>query len=132
MCSVFATSLREIARQWVARLASYRRHLHEEHLEALIEETARYVGLRLENDLSRSSYWSEAPLARRVSVLLYLVDRGVVDRLSRGGRRTFEPVEHAEAWVAAQPDLLPYLEPTLELLAALRRDQIRRTRSSKS
>ena len=129
---MFATSLSEIARQWVARLAPYRRHQHEEHLEALIDETARYAGIRLENDLSRSGYWSEAPLARRVSVLLYLVDRGVVDRRAYGGRRTLEPIEHAEIWVAAQPDLQPYLEPTLELLAALRHDQVRRGKPSKS
>jgi hypothetical protein len=127
-----APSVREIARQWTGRLAHYRGHRHDEHLEALIEEALRYTGLHLENDLSRSDYWSKAPLARRISVLLFLVDRGVVARTSRQGRRVFEPTADAESWVADQPALVPYLAPTLELIAALRREQARRSRPSLS
>jgi hypothetical protein len=88
--------------------------------------------LHLENDLSRSDYWSKAPLARRIAVLLFLVDRGVVERESRQGRRVFEPTPDAESWVADQPELVPYLNPTLELIAAMRRELTRRSRPSHS
>jgi hypothetical protein len=127
-----ARSLRDLSRQWVDRLAAYRRHRNDEHLEALVDEAVRYTGLHLENDLAGSDYWAKAPLARRVAVLLFLVDRGVVERRTRRGRRVFEPVASAEAWVSAQPALAPYLQPTLELIASLRRELIRRARSSRS
>jgi hypothetical protein len=123
-----ASSVRELSRQWVNRLASYGQHRNDEHLEALVEESVRYCGLHLENDLSGSEYWSKAPLARRVAVLLYLVDRGVVDWLSSRGRRVFVPKESAETWVSSQPALSPYLTPVLELLSALRSEQARRSR----
>jgi hypothetical protein len=100
-------------------------------VEALVDEALRYTGLHLENDLSGSSFWSRAPLARRVAVLLFLVDRGVVVRACRHGRRVFEPLETAEAWVISQPALVPYLTPTLELVAALRHEQVRCARSSR-
>jgi len=121
-----ASSVRELSRQWVSRLAAYRHHHNDEHLEALVDEALRFVGLHLENDLSGSDYWSKAPLARRVAVLLYLLDRGVVVRAARKGRRVYEAVDAAETWAAAQPALAPYLGPTLELIAALRADQGRR------
>jgi hypothetical protein len=124
-----ASSVRDLSRQWVDHLAPYRRHRNDEHLEALVEEALRYAGIHLENDLSRSSYWSAAPLARRVAVLLFLVDRGIVRRSTRHGRRVFEPVDSAEAWVASHEPLAPYLSPTLELLGALRREQVRRSHS---
>jgi hypothetical protein len=127
-----ATTVRELAHQWVEILAYYRAHRNDEHLEALVEEALRYVGLHLENDLSESPYWSKAPLARRVAVLLFLVDRGAVRRGSWNGRRTFEPTSQAEEWVTSQPSLLPYLTPTLEMLAALRHEQARRCRSTHS
>lgn len=130
--SVPAPSLRNLSRQWVDRLACYRRHRNLEHLEALVEESVRYAGLHLENDLSRSDYWSKAPLARRVAVLLFLVDRGVVTRASRFGRRVFEPMENAEDWVLGQDALIPYRTHTLELIAALRSEQARRTRRTRS
>jgi hypothetical protein len=130
--SVPAPSVRDLSRQWVARLAAYRRHRNDEHLEALVEEALRYAGLHLEHDLSRSQYWSKAPLGRRVAVLLFLVDRGVVVRSSTQGRRVFEPAPDAEAWVAGQDQLVPYRQPTLELIAALRREQSRRSRPSPS
>jgi hypothetical protein len=130
--SVPASSVRDLSRQWVDLLAHYRRHRNSEHIDALVEEALRYTGLHLENELSESPYWSRAPLARRVAVLLFLVDRGVVRRVMSQGRRVYEPLEHAEEWVASQPSLIPYLTPTLELLAALRHEQTRRSRPTRS
>jgi hypothetical protein len=124
-----ASSVRDLSRQWVDRLAPYRRHRNDEHLEALVEEAARFAGLHLENDLSHSAYWSKAPLARRVAVLLFLVDRGAVVRNTLDGRTVFEPTDDAEAWAASQPTLIPYLAPVLELIAALRHEQTRHARS---
>ncbi|MDR3637304.1 MAG: hypothetical protein P4L84_26105 [Isosphaeraceae bacterium] len=126
-----ASSLRNLSRQWVDRLVTYRRHRNLEHLEALVEESVRYAGLHLENDLSRSDYWSKAPLARRVAVLLFLVDRGIVTRGVRQGRRVFVPTPNAEDWVLSQDALIPYRTHTLELVAALRNEQSRRTRRSR-
>ncbi len=125
--SVPALSVRDLSRQWTDRLAGYRRHRNDEHLEALVEEALRYAGLHLENDLASSSYWSRASLGRRVAVLLFLVDRGVVDRQTHKGKRVYTPRDHAESWVVSQPALSPYVEPTLELIAALRRTHGRRT-----
>jgi hypothetical protein len=127
-----ASSVRDLSRQWTGRLAHFRRHKNDEHLEAVVEEALRYSGLHLENDLSASAYWSRAPLARRVAVLLYLVDRSVVDRKVRQGRIVFIPADDAETWAAAQPSLASYLAPTLELIAALRSDLVRRSRRSSS
>jgi hypothetical protein len=101
-------------------------------VEALVEEALRYTGLLLENDLSGSEYWSKAPLARRVAVLLFLVDRGVVVRTTANGRRVYEPTDVAEVWVFSQKTLAPYLAPTLELIAALRREHRRAVRHSRS
>jgi hypothetical protein len=129
--SVPASSVRDLSRQWTDALALYRRHRNDEHLEALVEEAVRYAGLHLEHDLSSSAYWSKAPLARRVAVLLFLVDRRVVTRRTHKGRRLFQPLEHAEEWVASQPSLTPYAGPTLELVGALRREFARRTRKSR-
>jgi hypothetical protein len=127
-----ASTVRDLSRQWVQRLAHFRRHRNDEHLAALVEEALRYAGLHLENELSDSPYWSKAPLARRVAVLLFLVDRGVVRRGSCQGRRVFEPTLDAEEWVVSQPSLIPYLTPTLELIAALRHEHNRRSRASRS
>ncbi len=123
-----ASSVRDLSRQWTGRLAHYRRHRNDEHLDALVEEALRYGGLHLENDLSGSDYWSKAPLARRVAVLLYLVDRGIVERKARQGRVVYVPTDDAETWAAAQPTLAAYLAPTLELIASLRSDLARRAR----
>jgi hypothetical protein len=113
-------SVSALSRLWTGKLAAYRQHKNDEHREALIVEALRTAGLVLENDLSGSAYWSDAPLARRVAVLLYLVDRGAVVRVARDGRVAYEASPEAEAWVAAQPSLAPYVGPTLELVAALR------------
>jgi hypothetical protein len=119
----------QLSRHWVGKLAHYRLHGNDEHRAALFEEAVRYSGLHLENDLSDSDYWSSTPLKQRAIVLLFLVDRGVVERTVRRGRRVFEPLAHAEAWVEAQPALQPYREPTLEFLTALRRELLRRAHS---
>ena len=130
--SVPASTVRDLSKQWTDRLAGYRNHHNDEHLQALADEALRYVGLHLENDLSDSSYWAKSPLARRVAVLLFLVDRGVVERRLYHGRRVFVPVDDAESWVAAQPSLAPYAGPTLELIAALRRDGSSRARTPRT
>jgi hypothetical protein len=60
--SASSSSVRQLSRQWTGRLASYRLHRNDEHREALVADATRYAGLHLENDLSRSAYWSKAPL----------------------------------------------------------------------
>jgi hypothetical protein len=121
-----------LARRWEGRLAHYGLHRNDEHRVAVFEEAVRYAGLHLENDLARSEYWSAMPLHQRAIVLLVLVDRGVVERTIRRGRRVFEPLPHAESWVEGQPSLQPYLKQTLELLAALRHELLRRSHSSRA
>ena len=107
----------------------YRKHRNDEHLAALFEEASRYVGLHLENDLCRSTHWSGVTLRHAAAILLFLVDKGVVVRSSRHGRRTFEPLPHAESWLSDQAPLRHYLEPLVELVSALRHDLSRRAHS---
>lgn len=95
-------------------------------------EAVRFAGMHLENDLVHSSYWSDAPLIRRASLLLYLVDQGVVNRIGRSGRVAFEAQPDAVNWVLGQPSLIPYLIPTLELLSAIQADQSRRRSSAQA
>ena len=123
---VFASSVRELSRLWTGSLSHFRRHRNDEHLEALIAEALRFSGLHLENELSASPYWSKAPLARRVSLLLFLVDRGIVARVKESGRTRYVAREDATAWAIAQPSLASYLVPTLEFLAALQSGSDRR------
>ena len=125
-----ALSVREISRRWTGRLAHYRVHGNAEHLEALTTEALRYVGMHLENDLAHSSYWADATLSRRVALLLFLVDRGVVNRVVRTGRVAFEAQADAVSYVLAQPSLIPYLVPCLEFLSAVQAEQSRRPRPS--
>jgi hypothetical protein len=127
---VSLSSTRSLTRQWVGRLAYYRLHSNDEHYEALVTDGLRFVGLSLENSLSHSAYWAAAPLARKVAVLLFLVDRGVAVRTQRDGRIVFEALPHAEEWIAAQPALQTYVKPTLEIVAALRQDRARRLGST--
>jgi len=129
MYAIPAHTLHILSRHWTGRLASYRQHRNDEHREALVAEAMRFAGLRLEADLARSPYWSEAPLARRAAVLLYLVDRGAVARRVHNGRIVYEATADAEAWALAQPSLAPYLQPTLDLIAALRLECARRLAS---
>src|SRR5262249_33708603 len=118
---------RVIARTWMGRLAPYRRHRHDEHLEALYDEARRFAGIQLENDLAGSVFWSAAPLATRAAVLLFLVDRGVVDRRREADIVVYDACPSAEAWVASQPELASHIVPALELVAALRMHESRRT-----
>jgi len=118
-----------MARDWTGRLAHYATHRNDEHRLALYEEAARYSGLHLENDLVRSDFWSESPLSERATVLLFLVDRGVIERTTRRGRRVFEPLPHATTWVENQRSLQPFRKPIQELLAALRMELARRAHS---
>ena len=129
---MFASSVRELSRLWTGSLSHFRRHQNDEHLQALIAEALRFTGLHLENDLSASPYWSKAPLARRVALLLYLVDQGVVSRVMRQGRMTFEAREDASAWVAGQPSMVAYLVPTLEFIASLQADRSHQARPTQS
>jgi len=124
-----ATKLRET---WTGRLAHYRPHRNDEHLAALFCEAARYVGFHLENDLCRSEYWGGVSLTHAAAVLLFLVDRGVVERTVRHGRRVFEPLPHAESWVSDQASLRRYVEPLVELIRALRHDLARQSHSGRA
>ncbi len=95
-------------------------------------EALRYTGVSLENDLEHSSHWSNVPLSRRVALLLFLVDRGVVNRTTRSGRTGYEAQGDAVNWVLAQPSMIPYLIPTLEFLSAIQTEQSRRPRPAQS
>ena len=124
-----AKRLRDLPNQWKGRLNHYRGHHNDEHLEALLDEASHYCLSVLGSRLAKSSYWSEAPPARCVAVLLFLVDRGAAARISRGGRTRFEAAPEAESWASSQPGLTPYLGPTLELIAALRQARNQQSRS---
>ena len=124
-----ATFVKQLSRDWTGRLSHYAAHRNDEHRLALLDEAVRYAGLHLENDLSRSEFWSRAPLHQRAAVLLFLVDRGVVERAVRRGRRVYEPLAHAESWCEKQPSLRPYRGPMRELLDALRLELQRRAHS---
>jgi hypothetical protein len=115
-----APSPRELTTFWKGRLAHYESHRNDEHLNALYEETLRFVGMHLENDLCRSDYWSRVPLQRRIVVLLYLVDQGVVEMKARQGRYHYIVAPHAEEWVAQTTAMRPFAKATLELIAAVR------------
>ncbi len=125
-----ATFVKQLARDWTGRLAHFTLHRNDEHRLALFDEAARYAGLHLENDLARSKFWSELPLRERAAVLLFLVDRGVIERTTRRGRRVFEPLAHAESWVENQRTLQPFVKPVLELVSALRLELLRRAHSN--
>ena len=84
------------------------------------------VGLHLENDLCRSEYWSRVPLERKAAILLFLVDKGVVARSVRHGRRVFEPLAHAESWVGEPASPASTFPAVIELFAALRHELSRR------
>jgi hypothetical protein len=123
---VSASQVNELATKWVGRLAHYRQHQNDEHRIALYEEALLYAGLHLENDLASSPYWAAMSLHHRARVVLFLVDRGVLARNCRKGRRVYEPLPHAESWVKSQSSLAPYHGVILELLAAFRHELFRR------
>ena len=114
---------------WTGQLAHYRAHRNDEHLAALFDEATRYVGLHLENDLSQSDHWSGVTLRHAAAILLFLVDKGVVARTTRQGRRVFEPLPHAESWISEQAPLRSYFKPLVELVSALRHELGRRAHS---
>ncbi|MFO0890324.1 MAG: hypothetical protein U0790_14425 [Isosphaeraceae bacterium] len=124
--------VRRLSQGWDGRLAHYRRHRNDEHTVALIQEAIRYIGLHLENDLGRSAHWAEIPLWQSAAVLLFLVDRGVVERSSRAGRRVFVPRTDAESWVEGEPELRPHFAAFCELLQALRHEFGRRAGSKQA
>jgi hypothetical protein len=126
-----APSPRELAAFWNGRLAGYSAHRNDEHLNALHDETLRFVGLHLENDLCRSDYWSRVPLHRRLAVLLYLVDQGVVEMQARHGRHQYIVAPHADEWVAQSSAMRPFARATLELIAAVRHHAARPARPRK-
>ena len=126
-----ASFVNKMARDWTGRLAHFALHRNDEHRLALFDEAARYSGLHLENDLARSDFWSESPLAERAAVLLFLVDRGVIERTARRGHRVFEPTANSESWVEAQRSLQPFQKPILELLRSLRLELERRAHSKR-
>lgn len=126
MSALPSEAVKALSRHWNGRLAHFRQHQNDEHREALIAEALKYVGIRLESELSRSPYWQDRPLSRRVAVLLYLVDRGAVVRRIDAGRVVFDAADGAEQWVLSQPMLGPYHEATIALLHALRRECSRR------
>jgi hypothetical protein len=113
--------LAELARTWTTCLATYKTHQNMEHIEALMCEAVRFCGVALEADLKDSPFWNERSLAHRAALLLYLVDRGIVERArTRTGRPMFLVSEGAEEWVMDQLGSSHYTVPTLELLTALR------------
>lgn len=114
-----ASPVQDLANHWNGHLARYRTHKNTEHLEALIGEATRFNGFALENDLSRSPYWSRVSLAERTALLLALVDRGVVIRSIEKGQAIYRAREDAVLWATGEPTLAKYLVPTLELIAAL-------------
>jgi len=130
--SVSRSFARQLAQTWNGKLSHYRQHRNDEHVLAILEESSRYVGLHLENDLASSTYWSDLPLFRRAGVLLFLVDQGVVERTTRNGRRIFEPLPHAESWVQSQKALTAFSKPIHEMISALRHEFRRRAQSSRS
>src|SRR5262245_24187472 len=123
MSALPSEAVKALSRHWNGRLAHFRQHQNDEHREALIAEALKYVGIRLESELSGSPHWRDRPLSRRAAVLLYLVDRGAVVRRVDAGRVDFEVAEGAEDWVRAQPMLDPYHDATLALLRALRQER---------
>ncbi len=126
LTDVFDPFMKKTSTGWIGRLSHYASHQNDEHCQALIEEAIRYTGLHLENDLSGSDFWGERTLLARAGLLLFLVDRGVVERSIRRGRRVYEPLPHAESWVASQPAFKTRLRPVLEFVSALRHELQRR------
>jgi hypothetical protein len=112
--------LQQISQTWADCLVTYRSHKNLEHVEALLYEAMRFSGFELENSLERSPFWSEFSLIHRAAVVLFLVDRGVVERTIRKGRRVYLAAPDAECRVVEEIGGSPYLLPTLELIAAIR------------
>ncbi|WP_165219031.1 hypothetical protein [Aquisphaera insulae] len=123
---------RKFRESWTGRLSHYRQHRNDEHLAALFEETVLYVGLHLEGDLCKSDLWGEVRLDHTAAILLFLVDKGVVERSIRHGRRVFEALPHAESWISQQPALRRFQKELLELVSAVRHELTRRSHARRS
>jgi len=120
MFALPARTVHILARHWTRHLAPYRQHGHDEHREALIDEALRFASFRLEDALRRLATWADAPLSRRVAVLLLLIDLGLIVRRPRDGRYEYEASRDAEDRAASIPALAPFLGPVLDLIAAVR------------
>lgn len=108
---------------WIGNLEGYLHHKNDEHLEALILEVQRFFERRLITYFSTKSIWHLSNCNRRVAAVLYLVDRGILDRILQSDASIiYRPVITAENWILSQTDLLPVTAPLLELISAFRRD----------
>lgn len=108
---------------WSFRLQGYLHHKNDEHLEALVLETQRFFECRVIHHLASSSIWHQTQNTHRIAALLFLVDRGMVDRVTTIERVSlYRPNPCVESWILSQPAMLPIAEPMLELVSALRRD----------
>lgn len=108
---------------WLGQLEGYLHHKNDEHLEALILEVQRFFERRLIGYFSPKSIWHVSHCSRRVAAVLFLVDRGIVNRiLQTDPTILYSPVSSAEDWVLSQTELLPVNAPLLELISAFRRD----------
>ena len=108
---------------WSFRLQGYLNHKNDEHLEALVLETQRFFECRVIHHLAAGSVWHQAQNTHRIAALLFLVDRGMVDRVTTIERVSlYRPNPCVESWILSQPAMLPIAEPLLELVSALRRD----------
>ena len=108
---------------WIGDLEGYLHHQNDEHLEALILEVQRFFERRLISYFTPKSIWHVSSCSRRVAAILFLVDRGIVNRILQPDSSTvYRPVTSSEHWILSQTDLLPVTDPLLELLSALRKD----------
>ncbi len=108
---------------WNGHLEGYLHHKNDEHVEALILEVQRFFERRLVVHLAPNSIWHISLCSRRVAAILFLVDRGIVQRILHSQPSVlYRPATSAEHWLLSQQELLPITDPVLELLSALRRD----------
>lgn len=112
--------IRVRSRRWAGHLAPYAAHRHLEHWEALVAEVVRYAGLRLENWLADSPEWRDTPLWLRTSILLYLIDRGLVQRRRcLDGQLVLHVAPGADRRIAIQPIPEVYARALLRLVEAV-------------
>ena len=108
---------------WIGNLDGYLHHKNDEHLEALILEVQRFFERRLITYFPPKSIWHASNCSRRVAAVLFLVDRGILDRILQSDSSIiYRPVTSSESWILSQTDLLPVAAPLLELISAFRRD----------
>lgn len=117
--SVASSSFAVMTQRWTCRLAHFHTHQNAEHVEALLDEAVRYCG-RLESYLTNSEYWAQASLMNRAELLLFLVDRDLIERRLAPRGYQYHAISEAEERLVQQAAMQPYLLLTLELLAAVR------------